>query len=203
MSSLKIDGATIEGMTHIEKVWLPTSQSLHAKQPEGLAWFWKREGKTLTAWKSELLEKGFSLEEIKSAVFSPFPARRPLAPDGFPMFFYQECWDTIKTDLLVLFSEFHSNGKLPRSLNSTFLTLIPKKTGPSQVQDYRPTSLISDGPYKIVAKVLSNLIREVLHETIDESQFAFIENRNIMDCTLLANETHGGLSSSKEKGLGS
>jgi hypothetical protein len=38
-------------------------------------------------------------------------------PDGFPMEFYQYFWDTIKTDLIALFNEFH-NGSLPlHSLN--------------------------------------------------------------------------------------
>lgn len=42
--------------------------------------------------------------------------------------------------------------------------------------------------YEIIAEVLSNRIREVLHEAIDRNQFAFIKERNILNSILIANE---------------
>lgn len=61
-SSLNIDGA-IEDMTQIEKVLVTKFESFYAKQPKKLAWFQKWEGKSLTAQKSEILEKEFTLDE--------------------------------------------------------------------------------------------------------------------------------------------
>lgn len=41
-----------------------------------------------------------------------------------------------------------------------FISLIPKKTNTSIIQDFRPISLIFT-PYKIVVKVLTNIISSV------------------------------------------
>lgn len=99
-----------------------------------------------------------------------------------------------------LFSDFQANEKIPKGINSTFLTLIPKKIGATLVKDYRAISLIS-GPYKILAEVLQNRTRKVLHEAIDGNQFAFIKDRNIMDCILTVKETVEDYRQRKKKSL--
>lgn len=71
--------------------------------------------------------------------------------------------------------------------NSTFITFIPKKIRANRFQDFRPISLIS-APYKIIAKILSNRIWEVLHEVIVGNQYAFIKGRQILDSIFIANE---------------
>lgn len=131
------------------------------------------------------LETEFTIDEIKTAVFA-LPSDKAPGPDGFPLSFFPEFWETIK-DEIFLFSEFYQNGKIPKGISTAFLTLIPKKVGASFASEFRPISTIF-GPYKILAKVLSNRIKEILHEAIDENQFAFIKDRNIMDCMLIANE---------------
>jgi hypothetical protein len=45
-----------------------------------------------------------------------------------------------------------------KSLNATFLTLIPKKTEAVEVKNFRPISLVG-GVYKIVSKVLANRLK--------------------------------------------
>ena len=40
-----------------------------------------------------------------------------------------------------VFEELHSQNVVFRSLSATFLVLIPKKEGASDVQDFRPISL--------------------------------------------------------------
>lgn len=59
--------------------------------------------------------------------------------------------------------------------------------GANCIQDFHPISLIS-APYKIICKVLSNQIREVLQEVVDGNQLAFIKGRQIMDNILIANQ---------------
>lgn len=94
---------------------------------------------------------------------------------------------------------FTPNGKTPRASNATFLTLIPKKKGASANKDYRPISPIST-PYKILPKVLSNCIQEVLHDVRDGNQFAFIKATNITDCILIANESVEDYQRHKKRG---
>ena len=48
---------------------------------------------------------------------------------------------------------FHMQGHFEKSLTTTFLALIPKKSGAMEIKDFRPISLVG-GVYKIIAKVL-------------------------------------------------
>ncbi|RVW45727.1 Transposon TX1 uncharacterized 149 kDa protein [Vitis vinifera] len=79
------------------------------------------------------------------------------------------------------------NGIL-RSLNSTFLLLIPKKEGAEDLRDFRPISLVGS-VYKLLAKVLANRLKSVMGEVISDSQQAFVQGRQILDAVLIANET--------------
>jgi hypothetical protein len=69
-------------------------------------------------------------------------------PNGFPMAFFQSCWDVLKKDIMEVFLEFQQ-GKFKKSLNATFITLIPKKVGVVEVKVSRPISLVS-GIYKLL-----------------------------------------------------
>ena len=46
----------------------------------------------------------------------------------------------MKEEVLGFFREFHEQGKFVRSLNTTFLVLIPKKRGVDDLRHYRPIS---------------------------------------------------------------
>jgi len=108
-------------------------------------------------------------------------------PDGFTLAFFQKCWDFLKTDIMVVFVEFHARGKFEKSFSATFVSLIPKKAGAMEVRDYLPISLVG-GIYKIISKVLANRFKSVLGKIISNSQIAFIGGRQILDSVLIANE---------------
>jgi tripartite-type tricarboxylate transporter receptor subunit TctC len=82
----------------------------------------------------------------------------------------------IKTDLMGVFQDFHTHSKFVKSINATFLALIPKKFGAVDLKDFRPISLVS-GVYKIVAKVLANRLRRVVENIISNPQNAFVKGR--------------------------
>ena len=99
-----------------------------------------------------------------------------------------------------LFKEFYLHGTFQRSLNSTFLLLIPKKEGAEDLRDFRPISLVGS-VYKLLAKVLANRLKSVMGEVIFDSQQAFVQRRQILDVVLIANETLNSRLKDNKSGL--
>ena len=66
---------------------------------------------------------------------------------------------------MAFFEEFFLHGMFQRSLNSTFLVLLPKKEGAKDLKDFRPISLVG-GLYKLLAKVLANRLKTVVGEVV-------------------------------------
>ena len=91
-----------------------------------------------------ILEGYFSEEEIKRSV-SSLPGKKSPGPDRFPLCFYQHFWDDIKRDIFEMFDHFYNSDDINtlRSVNQTFIALIPKKTTTEKIQDYRPISLLN------------------------------------------------------------
>jgi hypothetical protein len=89
--------------------------------------------------------------------------------------------------MLAVCYEFHEYCSFERSLNVTFISLIPKKHGADEIKDFRPISLVG-GMYKIIAKLLANRLSVVLGNIISPSQNAFVKGRQILDSVLIANE---------------
>ena len=109
------------------------------------------------------------------------------SPDGFSLAFYHHCWRVVERDVLTVFEEFYQHSKFEKSLNTTFIALIPKKNGASNIRDFRPISLVRS-VYKILAKVLANHLKEVLDQLISESHNSFVGGKQILDSVLIANE---------------
>ncbi|RVW40791.1 Transposon TX1 uncharacterized 149 kDa protein [Vitis vinifera] len=108
--------------------------------------------------------------------------------------------DIVKPEILGLFKEFYLHGTFQRSLNSTFLLLIPKKEGAEDLRDFRPISLVGS-VYKLLAKVLANRLKSVMGEVIFDSQQAFVQRRQILDVVLIANETLNSRLKDNKSGL--
>ncbi|RVW36959.1 Transposon TX1 uncharacterized 149 kDa protein [Vitis vinifera] len=122
------------------------------------------------------------------------------SPDGFSLAFWQFCWDFVKDEVLGFIKDFYERGKFVRSLNTTFLVLIPKKCGAEDLSDFKPISLVG-GLYKLLAKVLANRLKKVVGKVVSSTQNAFVEGRQILDAALVANEVIDSVLKRKESGV--
>ena len=87
------------------------------------------------------LERRFEKNEIPSVV-RDMEGNKDLGPDGFSMAFFHHCWSVVERDVLAIFEEFYQHCKFEKSLNATFIALIPKKNDASNIRDFRPISLV-------------------------------------------------------------
>ncbi|RVW44612.1 Heat shock protein 90-5, chloroplastic [Vitis vinifera] len=76
----------------------------------------------------ECIEVPFVENEIHSALMEMNGDKAP-GPDGFSVAFWQNAWAFAKEEIMEMFKEFHEHSTFVRSLNNTFLVLIPKKSG--------------------------------------------------------------------------
>ena len=97
--------------------------------------------KTLDSLDNETLEGHFSEEEVSKALSDLGEDKAP-RPDGFTLAFRKFCWPIVGGEVMQVFEELHSQNAVFRSHNATFLVFIPKKEKASDVQDFRPISLV-------------------------------------------------------------
>ncbi|KAL6332124.1 hypothetical protein AAG906_025795 [Vitis piasezkii] len=72
-------------------------------------------------------------------------------------------------EVMNFFRQFHESWSFVRSLNATFLVLIPKKRGVEDLKDFRPISLVG-GLYKWLTKVLANRLKVVVKSESGKSE---------------------------------
>lgn len=126
------------------------------------------------------LEEPITNNEI-DAVIKSLPNDKSPRPDGFSNEFLKSCWSTIKEDFYNLCRDFHNNNVCLRSINSSFITLIPKVEGARTVNEYRPISLLNSS-VKLLTKLLANRLQPVITSLVHKNQYGFIRARTIQDC---------------------
>ncbi|PKU78781.1 Putative ribonuclease H protein [Dendrobium catenatum] len=108
-------------------------------------------------------------------------------PDGFNFFFYKSAWHIIGPLVTKAVRSFFTKGYMPSGIKATALALIPKFKNAESLSDFRPITLCNTF-YKIIAKVISNLLKPIMPTLVKDNQSGFIKSRVSTDNILLVNK---------------
>ena len=82
----------------------------------------------------------FSDQEVKNALWSLKPFKAP-GTNRLHVGFFQRFWLVVLRTVTNTIKGAFANGKIPKHINKTLITLIPKHTGVDRLGNFRPISL--------------------------------------------------------------
>jgi hypothetical protein len=134
------------------------------------------------------LEVQFTEAGVWDAI-KAMPTNKSPGPDGFTWEFYRHCWQVVKDDVMVVIRAVwlgHDQGF--EVLNEALITLLPKKVGAVDLEDFRPITLVHSFVH-LLTKVMARHLAPRMNEVVGENQTAFIQGRCIQDNFLLVRES--------------
>ena len=102
----------------------------------------------------------FTKSEIDAVIKNMPPDRAP-GPDGFSGLFLKRCCLILKEDFMQLVKEFYEGRCNLECLNTSLITLIPKKLSLEVVGDFKPISL-TNTCLNFLTKLLANQLQNVI-----------------------------------------
>jgi mannosylglycoprotein endo-beta-mannosidase len=148
---------------------------------------------------NNLLTAPYSEEEVQKAIFQMEHNKAP-GPNGFPAKFYLTFWETIKWDLLELFTILHAGQLELFRINFGEIILLPKANEAELIQQYRPICLLNVS-FKIFTKVATMRLNNVAEHVVQPSQTTFMQGRNILDGMVILHEAVHELHTKKLNGV--
>ena len=126
---------------------------------------------------------------VLQKTINSIPSDKAPGPDGFTCKFYKVCWQIIKDDIMAAMSAVWSQkfGNF-HLLNSSYITLLPKKEDAISVKDFRPISLVHSFA-KLITKLMANRLAGHLDQLVSPNQSAFIKGHFILDNFMLVQHT--------------
>ncbi|XP_021747410.1 uncharacterized protein LOC110713262 [Chenopodium quinoa] len=106
---------------------------------------------------------------------------------------YNEKDVLIRDPSQVVAEEFFDTGIMQRHWNCTTITLVPKVSNSSYVKEFRPIACCTV-LYKLISKVITTRLAQVIGEVVDDAQAGFIPGKHIGDNIFLATELIKGYS---------
>ncbi|CAN1172032.1 Putative ribonuclease H protein At1g65750 [Linum perenne] len=150
----------------------------------------------VTVEMNEMLTAPVNGSDIKRAVFDIGP-NKASGSDGFSGAFFQAYWDIIGSDVTEAIIIFFESEDILKSINHTWITLLPKVQKVENVRQLRPIGLCTV-LYKIISKILTERLSKVLPHIISSTQNGFVHGRAISDNILIAHEVMHYLSGRKK-----
>lgn len=120
--------------------------------------------------------------------------------DGWSIEFYLALFELIGIDLLRVVEESRASGRLETTIISTFIALIPKLGNLTTFDEFHPISLCNC-LYKIIAKIIANILKPIISKHILPEQFVFLKDRQIHEVVGTTQEVLHSLHSKKGKDM--
>ena len=146
---------------------------------------------------AEIMCSEVSVDEIKEALNGIDDCKAP-GLDGYTAKNFKVAWSIVGKDICNAVQEFFSSGKILGEINASIISLVPKVKDPLKVSDYRPIACCNV-IYKLISKILTNRLKQVLCRIISQNQSAFIPGRSITDNILITQELLKGYGSKNGK----
>ena len=115
------------------------------------------------------LEADFTQSEIDGIIKS-LPSDKSPGPDGFSNEFLRKCWPIIIQDFYKLCNEFQHGTVYLKSINKSYITLIPKIDGAQHPSEFRPISLLNSS-VKLITKLLANKVQTHIIRLVHKNQY--------------------------------
>ena len=106
------------------------------------------------------LNHEYTADEVLQALHQMTPLTTP-SPNGMSPIFYKSFWHIVGGDITAAVLATLNFGIIPESINTTFISLIPKILNHKKVSDFRLINLCNVF-YKLITKVLVNRLRLIL-----------------------------------------
>ncbi|KAK4263572.1 hypothetical protein QN277_028965 [Acacia crassicarpa] len=142
--------------------------------------------KMVTEEENASLMRPVTNQEIEESVFQVGAHKAP-GPDGYSAVFYHAAWKEISNEVCGMVKDIFEGKSGLSQINATNIVLIPKVDKPEEVHHFRPLGLCNVS-YKIIAKILTNRMKDILSRIISPHQRAFIKGRMIQDNLILTHE---------------
>ena len=132
MDKVEVDSFVFEEESEIREKLVDFYESLYQESETWRPTVDGLEFDVITANESALLKRQFDKDEVLQVV-KDLQGDKASGPDDFTMAFFQKCWSVIEVDVMGFFDEVYHHCKFERSLNASFIALIPKKQNASNI----------------------------------------------------------------------
>ena len=131
---------------------------------------------TITKDMNAGLNHEYTADEVLQALYQMAPLIAP-GPNGMSPIFYKSFYHIVGGDVTAAVLVALNLGIIPESINTTFISLIPKILNHKKVSDFRPISLYN-AFYKLIANVTPRTQKGPKHEKHLKRTYRFFPLNN-------------------------
>ncbi|CAI7854640.1 unnamed protein product [Closterium sp. NIES-53] len=132
---------------------------------------------------AEALVVDWTEQEVKKA-FGAMAKNKSHGGDGIPKELFEPHWDLRGGSFMAMAKYFEKSASLPVEIKEAVTILLHKKGERDQLNNYRPITLLNLS-YKVLARVIANRMKTVLHQVISPEQCGFLPGRWLSNAVAL------------------